>query len=420
MLTLIELGNTIFYNKPHITLPGLELTNRACSGILVTRAKEYVFFGSVVFATLGQAHTILVRLSMETLRRSIVPRTVLAPMLFALLLSACSREATPTAQLDPPVRVTSAGSAGAIDAVAATGLVRVSVEAPLSFKTAGIIAEMRVEAGQQVSAGQILASLMMTDLDAQRTQAQEQVAKTERDLARTESLRAKGMISQQAEQDVRAQREIARAALTAANFNHQQAVLTAPSAGLILDKRADARETVAAGQPVVVFGRLDKGWVVRAGLPAKEVVKINPGDKVKVRLDTAVAGTAPLEGTVKRVAGASDPRTGSIEVEVALAPTKERLVSGMVARLEFTKAATKLAAVSQIFLPLSSVLEGNGGRAKVFVLDASKKKVKQVSVRTGRLLGNGIEILEGLPADAMIVSEGAAWLSDGDAVRVLP
>lgn len=261
----------------------------------------------------------------------------------------------------------------------------------------------------------------MTDLDAQRTQAQEQVAKAERDLARTESLRAKGMISQQAEQDVRAQREIARATLAAASFNHQQAVLTAPSAGLILDKRADARETVAAGQPVVVFGRLDKGWVVRAGLPAKEAVRINPGDAVRVRLDTAGAGAATLAGKVKRIAGASDPRTGSIEIEVALPATKERLVSGMVASLEFTNAAAKSpAAKAQMSLPLSAVLEGNDGRAKVFVLDDSKKKVKQVSVRTGRLLKDGIEILEGLPADALIVSEGAAWLSDGDAVRVLP
>ena len=156
---------------------------------------------------------------METLRRSIAPRTALVLILFALLLNACSREVAPTAQLDPPVRVVSAGNAGSIDAVTATGLVRVGVEAPLSFKTAGIIAEMRVEAGQQVSAGQILASLVMTDLDAQRTQAQEQVAKTERDLARTESLRAKGMISQQAEQDVRAQREIARAETSVATVS---------------------------------------------------------------------------------------------------------------------------------------------------------------------------------------------------------
>ena len=117
----------------------------------------------------------------------------------------------------------------------------------------------------------------------------------------------------------------------------------------------------------------------------------------------------------------SDPRTGSIEVEVALPTTKERLVSGMVARLEFAKAATKgSAAAIQMSLPLAAVLEGNGGKAKVFILDATKKKVKSIEVRTGRILETGVEVIDGLPADAVIVSEGAAWLSDGDAVRVVP
>jgi membrane fusion protein, multidrug efflux system len=358
---------------------------------------------------------------MNTQPRLNPPLNLLALALGALLISACSREAAPTAQLDPPVRVIGAANATSTDLITATGLVRLSVEAPLSFKTPGIIAEMRVNAGQHVKAGQSLAALVMTDLDAQRTQAQEQVAKAERDLARTESLRAKGMISQQAEQDVRAQREIARAALAAANFNHQQAVLTAPSAGLILEKRADARETVAAGQPVVVFGRLDKGWVVRAGLAAKDSVKVNLGDTVKIRLDTAEATSEALEGKVARIAGASDPRTGSVEVEVSLPTSKARLVSGMVARLDFVQRMAKSStAKATTTLPLSAILEGNAGRGKVFILDAGGKKVKQVAVRTGRLLDGEIEILKGLPPDAKIVSEGAAWLSDGDAVRVLP
>lgn len=358
---------------------------------------------------------------METLPRSYRTQLVLGAAPFVLLLGACNRDVAPTAQLDPPVRVITVGNAAPTSSVAATGLVRVAVEAPLSFKTPGIIAEMRADAGQHVKAGQALASLVMTDLEAQRTQAQEQVAKAERDLVRAESLRANGMISQQGEQDARAQREIARAALAASNFNYQQAVLTAPSDGLVLDKRADARETVAAGQPVLVFGRLDKGWVVRAGLPPKEAVKINSGDPVQVRLDTATDGATALAGKVQRVAGASDPRTGSIEVEVSLPPTKERLVSGMVARLEFVKTASKGApATAQMSLPLAAVLEGNGGRAKIFILDASKKKVIRIEVRTGRILETGVEILDGLPADAVVVSEGAAWLSDGDAVRIVP
>lgn len=324
-------------------------------------------------------------------------------------------------QLDQPVRVVSVNAIVDKTSVTATGQVRLGVEAPLSFKTPGIIAQMQVDAGQRVAAGQVLATMVMTDLDMQRTQAREQLAKAERDLARTESLRAKGMISQQVEQDARAQREMARAALTAANFNHEQAVITAPSNGLILEKRADARETVAAGQPVVIFGRLDKGWVARAGLPATDAVHINVGDAVQVRLDTATADAAALPGKVRRVAAASDPRTGSIEVEVGLPSTKERLLSGMVARLEFSKSLSKATKKSApVSLPLAAVLEGNAGRAIVFVLAADKKKVQRIEVKTGRLIDGGIEILDGLPTGAMVVSEGAAWLSDGDAVRVLP
>lgn len=339
----------------------------------------------------------------------------------AILVMGCNRDAPITVAPDAPVRVVSVNAVQALGNLTATGLVKLGVEAPLSFKTAGIVAQMQVEAGQQVKLGQVLASLVMTDLDMQRTQAREQLAKTERDLARTESLRAKGMISQQAEQDVRAQREMARASLAAATFNHEQAVITAPSNGLILDKRADARETVAAGQPVVIFGRFDKGWVVRAGLPPTDAVHINVGDPVLIRLDTASESAAAQNGKVKRIAAASDPRTGSIEVEVSLPNTKERLISGMVARLEFAKAPSNgTKKMGTMSLPLTAVLEGNDGHAKVFILTTDKKKVQRIEVKTGHLVDGGIEILAGLPADAMVVSEGAAWLSDGDAVRVLP
>ena len=44
-------------------------------------------------------------------------------------------------------------------------------------------------------------------------------------------------------------------------------------------------------------------------------------------------------------------------------------------------------------LPLAAVLEGNGGKAKVFILDATKKKVKSIEVRTGRILETGVEVV---------------------------
>jgi multidrug efflux system membrane fusion protein len=340
-----------------------------------------------------------------------------ALLMTAMVITACGRDTPPPPVKAQPVRVLEVGAADFSERVVATGLVRAAVEAPLAFKTGGILAEMRVTAGQAVKAGQVLAALNTSDLDAALAQSREGLAKYERDLVRAESLRGKGMISQQAEQDVRAQRDIAKAGLAAAAFNRQHALITAPANGVVLEKRVEARETVAAGQPIVVFGQLDKGWVVKAGVSARDAAKLSLGDPVAVRLDV---GTQALTGRLTRLAAASDARTGTVEIEVALPATMERPVSGMVARLEITKAALATQAASSIAVPLSALLEGDAGKGKVFILDAAGDKVKRIEVQTGRLLDGRIEITSGLSPGAKVVSEGAAWLDDGVTVRVLP
>lgn len=340
-----------------------------------------------------------------------------------ILLSGCSEPKIPLDQVQP-VRVVrvSALAAQPTSAITATGLVRAREEVPLAFKVGGIIRELRVEAGQSVKAGQVLASLDLTEIEAQVNSARVALVRAERELERAATLFAKGMVAQRVEQDGRTQRDQAKAALAALQFNRQYAVITAPAVGVILQKRAEARETVAVGQPVLVLGRLDGGWVVRAGLPAREALMLKPGDLTTINLDvSSQSSPEPLTGRVTRVAAASDARTGTVEVEIALPESKQPRVSGMVARLSFAGKTEVLAHENVVIvLPLPAVLEGNEGRAKVFVLAADGKKVKRLSIRTGRLLKDAIEVIDGLPAEADVVIEGAGWLSDGDAVRVLP
>jgi RND family efflux transporter MFP subunit len=265
----------------------------------------------------------------------------------------------------------------------------------------------------------VLASLDLTEIEAQVNSARDALVRAERELERAATLFANGMVAQRVEQDARTQRDQAKAAQVALQFNRQYAVITAPAVGVILQKRAEARETVAVGQPVLLLGRLDGGWVVRAGLPAREALLLKSGDEVTVILDAS--SNLPVTGRVARVAAASDARTGTVEVEIALPQSKQPRVSGMVAHLSFaSKTRDHSNEKTAIVLPLPAVLEGNEGQAKVFVLTADSKTVKRLNVRTGRLLNGAIEVIDGLPAEASVVIEGAGWLSDGDAVRVLP
>lgn len=331
-----------------------------------------------------------------------------------LVLAACGDEQVPPPS-GQPVRVTTVGSAGVAEVITASGLVRAREELALAFKTGGIIRALNVEAGQSVRAGQVLAALEMPELDAQLTQAEEAAAKAGRDLARATSLRERGLIALQAEQDAQTQYEMTAAALNAARFNREHAVIVAPADGVVLQKRAEARETVAPGQAVLVVGRADRGWVLRAGLSDREAVRVRPGDAATVTLD-AWPGQR-LTGRVRTVAAASDPRTGTVEVEVALPASGLRLVSGLVGRVSLAPAAAPAAALT---VPLGALLEGNAGSAHVFVLGADRRHVVRRTVRTGALGADHILVLAGLVPGEQVVSEGAAWLNDGDAVRLLP
>jgi RND family efflux transporter MFP subunit len=334
-------------------------------------------------------------------------------LLVSMTLFACGKDDVTVKPLAAPVRVITLATADAGERITASGQVRAAIEAPLAFKTPGIVAQLSVTAGQRVKAGQSLAALDTRDLDAALAQGRENLAKTERDLVRINSLRDKGMVSQQASQDIRAQRDVAKVALAASEFNRQQAVITAPSDGVILEKRVEARETVAAGMPIIVFGRLDRGWVVRAGLPARDALRLAVGEMAQVRID---GQSESMPARIERIAAASDARTGTVEVELALPKSTAQLVSGMLARVEIRKGSD---AAGVLIVPLSAVLEGNAGAAKLFVLEG--EKVRRVDVRTGRLLDGGrIEIVDGITAGVKIVSEGAAWLDDGASVRVLP
>ena len=342
---------------------------------------------------------------------------LIAGSIAALLVAACDKPAE-TAPLPPPVRIARAEAADA-DAgrkLQATGLVRLAEEVPLAFKIGGVVREVSVVAGQTVTAGQTLAALDPAEIDAQVTNAREALVRADREVERARMLFVKGMVAQRVERDARTLRDQAKAALDAAQFNRRHAVIAAPAAGVVLQKRAEARETVAAGQPLLVLGRLDRGWVVRAGLPAGAALRLARGDPAQVRLD---ASDAQLAGRIARIAAASDARTGTVEVEVALDKPAAALVSGMVARIDFKLQSSQHGAKDAMppTVPLSAVLEGEAGRARMFVVAAGK--AKRLDVRTGRILGDRIEIVEGLPDAADIVVEGAAWLSDGDAVRVL-
>jgi membrane fusion protein, multidrug efflux system len=337
-------------------------------------------------------------------------------VLSAGLLGGCGRNDTPEAPKATPVRVANASNGPAVPPIDTNGVVVTKHEMRLSFKMGGVVRKIHVQEGDMVKRGQRLAEIELTEVDAQVEQARQLAEKASRDLARGENLYADQVISLEQLQDLRTQAAMAQAQFKSAQFNQGYSVITAPRDGRVLRKLVEERELVPAGTPVLVFGESDRGFVVRAALADREIVNVKIGDKGEIRMD-AFPGQA-MTGTLVEVASAADERSGMFPVEVQFDSPPPRLVSGLVARLRLAPTSE---APPLTYVPMAALVEGDGDRASVFVVDQRKAPTiaTRRDVRVAFITADSIALESGLEPDETVITDGALFLENGETVEVV-
>lgn len=331
----------------------------------------------------------------------------------AIALAGCGNGEEPAAgKAARPVRVARVETASAAESLRAIGVLAPADEVRLSFKTDGVIQEIAVEQGAPLKQGQLLATLADVEVAAAVTQARALAEQASRDLERGKALLADEVATQEQVEDLATANQVAQASLRTALFNARHARIEAPADGIVLRRLAEPDEQVAAGQPVLVVGATTAGWIVRASLADRDIVRVREGDAAAVTLDAYPGRQFAAE--VTEIAAAADPETGTYEMKVSVDPAGTRFVQGLVAKVVVADPDAESVAV----VPVTSLLEADGSLATVFVV-AKGGVARKVSVRTGRLLGERIEVVAGLSPGDQVVTEGAAWLDDEDPVRVL-
>ena len=328
-------------------------------------------------------------------------------------LGACGDGADTKAAADAaPVRVATVETASSAEALRAIGVVAAADEVRLAFKAGGMIRTINVEQGERVHRGELLATLADDEVAAAVAQAQALADKAARDLERGKALLADEVATREQVEDLETARSVAAAGLRSALFNARHARIEAPADGVVQRRLAEPDELVAAGQPVLVVGNTGSGWIVRAALSDRDVVRVKTGMTAEVSLD-AFPGLK-FAASVTEIAAAADPQTGTYELKLTVDAQDQHFVQGLVAKVVIADQDAKGVPV----VPVTALLEADGRAAQVFVVAASGH-AKRVPVQTGRLLGERIEIVTGLSPGDRVVTEGAAWLDDDDAVRVL-
>jgi len=292
----------------------------------------------------------------------------------------------------------------------ATGMLSPKDEIALSFKVGGVVNRILVDDGSIVRAGDTLASLELSEIDAAVTRARSAAEKAERDLGRADRLYRDSVVTLTQLQDTRTAAQVASADLDAALFNRRYAVITAPSSGVILDRQAEPGELVTVGRTILSLGSVARGSVVRVGLADRDAVRIHRGDAAVVHFDALPGREFP--GRVTEIAAAAETATGTFRVEVAI---RERggPASGLIGRVTIQPSEAILATV----IPLEAVLEADGDQASVFVLSDDGASVSRRLVTLGSIAGDRVVVTRGLEGVRSVVTAGAAYLRDGQAVR---
>ena len=354
------------------------------------------------------------------MRRS--PRPLLQrawrPFVFAAalpLLASCggkTKEAEAPAQ-PTPVEAARVAAPNAAATVSGTGTLERRREMALSFRIAGVLTRMSVEAGDSVRAGQVIATIDPANLDARQQQTSADLERARRDVERDKALFEKGYVSRQRLDDRQSVLKSAQAAHGSAAFDRRWAQLVSPASGVVLARTAQTGEVVQPGQVVARVADLTRPLVLRLPLAARDAARVRVGDSARVKVEDL--GAQPLNGTVTRVGEAADTRTGVVTVEIELAGRPD-LRSGQIASAELSVRAAASAGAGFARIPAEAVLEAQGARA--FVLRLDRGVARRTAVAFGGFDGDDA-LVSGLADGAQVITAGAGFVSDGEKVRVV-
>lgn len=359
--------------------------------------------------------------------------------LAAMTLTACTKADRPPPQDKRPVVQVAELAAPQAASIVASGTVKRQREMALSFRIPGVITQLAVDDGDVIKAGQIIAAIDPTAVNARSAQTLADLERAKRDVARSESLVKTGFASQESLENQRSALATAVAAHDNAEFDKRSSKLISPISGVVLTRVAQAGEVVQPGQVVVSVADARSPLVLKLPLADRDAAKIKLGDRGQVSF--AAFPDQDYEGAITRIGERVGAQTGAIQVEISLpkiqrlpSQLQPELKSGLIGKATIAltqnrnardKAASEQASI-YARIPAEALLEANGKSASVFVIATSAMKGEtpsEITARRAPVVFGGFDgddaLVSGLAAGVKVITTGAGYVSDGQRVRVI-
>ncbi|HEX7121353.1 MAG TPA: efflux RND transporter periplasmic adaptor subunit, partial [Gemmatimonadaceae bacterium] len=247
-------------------------------------------------------------------------------------------------------------------------------------------------------------------LEAQVKSAEAALKLAESNFSRSDQLFKQQIITAAEFERDRAALESARATKEQLTTRLGYAKITAPTAGIITEKRVEAGDIVSGQTRLFAVADIST-LVTRVQVSELEVTSLSVGDRVRLTVD-ALDGAA-VDGRIRRIFPAADSATRLVPVEVALTGAMlQRLRPGYTVRATF-----RLDERNDALLVPSRAISGPAGARQVFVVRDGKIVRQAVSV--GPDLDGRSEVYDGLAEGDSVIVSGTSMLREGAPARVV-
>lgn len=281
-------------------------------------------------------------------------------------------------------------------------------EAQVVAKTSGVLLDLRIEEGDRVKAGQVLARLDAERSGLEVERAEAAMRKLEAEYERSKELFARKLIAADAHERIRYDLDTARAAWQLARLELSYANVVAPIDGVVAQRLVKEGNLIQLNQAMFRIVDADELEAV-LNVPERELATMKDGLPVTMLVDALPGQT--FTGQVDRVSPVVDPGSGTFRVTTVF-DGASGLRAGMFGRVNVIYSQRE----DVLTVPRSALLQDQGEPAVFAVRDG--KAVRQ-TVQLGYINGEVAEVVSGLAEGDQVVTTGKVAVREGTELQVL-
>ncbi len=279
-------------------------------------------------------------------------------------------------------------------------------QARLSAEIAGKILETKIDKGQKVTKGQLIALIDQGDLQSQLERAKAVLSVKRQEFKAAESLKNRGLQGEVAYTNALAALTDAKASVKSVELRLEHTRVVAPFDGVVENLIIERGDFVGIGDPIATLIDLNK-LVIEANVSERHIQSITTGQTATIQFinDTEV------QGTVRYLSQLSSPSTNTFAIEVEVPNPNQSIPAGISTQVELNLETQMAVKVTPAMLALDD--EGNLG-----VKTLKEDRVRFVPIQLVKAEQDGVW-LTGLGEEVNIITRGQGFVRDGDQVSAV-